>query len=85
MTDPRELIDGVTGPESFASFVEALRANIVHNAQHSGPFNAENFDIDDFLEAMQAWSSTQLHEDQVIAMNPWAAVARLLVVGHYYE
>jgi hypothetical protein len=79
------MIDRVTGPESFAAFIEALRATIKHNAENSGPFNAENFDIDDVLEAMQSWSSTQVNHDRIAEMNPWAAAARLLVVGHYYE
>ena len=85
MPDPHELVDGVTGPESFAAFVATLRETVRYNAEHNVPFNAENFDIDDFLEAMQTWSSTQIAKDRVSGMNPWAAVARLLLVGHYYE
>ena len=85
MTDARDLAEAVDGPDRFARFVQTLRAEVRHNAEHSGPFNAENFDIDDFLEAMQSWSSTQVPEDRIAAMNPWAAAARLLLVGHYYE
>ena len=85
MTDPHDMVQTITGPESFAAFVDALRKAIKHNAEHSGPFNAENFDIDDFLEAMQSWSSTQDAEDRIAEMNPWAAAARLLVAGHYHE
>lgn len=85
MTDARAVAEAVTGPESFIAFVAALRAEVLHNAEHSGPFPVENYNFDDALESMQLWASTQVPNDRVAGMNPWAAAARLLLVGHYHE
>ena len=78
-------VTGVSDAETFAAFVRELRAEVLHNAQHSGPFLSENYDIDDYLEAMQAWSSTDIARTEIARLNPWASAARLLLVGHYYE
>ena len=85
MTDVHDLAEKVTGPESFAAFIDTLRQTIRHNAEHSGPFNAEHYDLDGVLEAMPGWSTTQVERDDLGQMNPWAAVAHMLVVGHYHE
>ncbi|MEM7424128.1 MAG: hypothetical protein AAF334_10415 [Pseudomonadota bacterium] len=85
MTDLHDMAANVTGPENFAVFIATLRKTIRYNAEHSGPFESENYDLDGVLEAMQGWSTTQIDRDELGQMSPWAAVAHMLVVGHYYE
>ncbi len=78
-------IDRVTDARSFAAFAARLRLEVASNAERTGPFPCENYDIDSFLEAMQEWASTGTAAREIPASNPWRAAARFLLVGHYYE
>ena len=69
-------VTGVSDAETFAAFVRKLRAEVLHNAQHSGPFLSENYDIDDYLEATQAWSSTDRTALNARARSPGTTTFR---------
>ena len=85
MSELYSQLQHVCDPKSFARFAAALRQEVHENAEKSGPFQAESYDLGSALEAVEHWSSTQEKVDTIITDNPWRAAARILLIGHYYE
>lgn len=83
MSDFHEAAQRVTDAESFGFFVRALHRQVAQNAQ-SGPFQAENFDLGAVLETLAQWTDTPAAAE-VDQMNPWAAAAKILTVGHFHD
>ncbi|MEM0988811.1 MAG: hypothetical protein AAGK00_08005 [Pseudomonadota bacterium] len=83
MTDIHAAVAQVSDAESFGFFVRALRRQVDQNAQ-AGPFQAENFDLGSVLVSLDQWRETP-SAAQIDRMNPWAAAAKILLVGHYHE
>ena len=85
MTDARAMLPGVEDATSFAAFAARLKVEVHENAAASGPFDAENFDLDRFLTSVQQWASLHEMRDTIVTDNPWRAAARVLLAGHYHE
>ena len=85
MTGARAMLKDVRDPVSFAAFTARLKAEVHENAAQSGPFDAENFDLDRFLTSVQQWASLHEIRDTIVTDNPWRAAARVLLAGHYHE
>ncbi|MEM7742357.1 MAG: hypothetical protein AAF409_01495 [Pseudomonadota bacterium] len=83
MSDLYAAAQTVDDAQSFGFFVRALRRQVDQNAQ-SGPFQAENFDLGSVLDTLSDWTETP-GAQKINAMNPWAAAAHVLLIGHGHE
>ena len=72
------------GP-GLSAFARALLAEVHENARDGRPFASENFDLGSCLESIAEWSETELADRELAGANPFAAAARVLLVGHYHE
>jgi hypothetical protein len=89
--EPASSAAKVDSPESFLTFLAALRehrAAAVEEARHVppggfdvGPGGWENWTIDEFLEALEAYAQ----DAELPAQPTWRDVARLLLAGKGYE
>jgi len=88
---PAWYAQSVDSPQSFLQFLAVLRehrAAAVDEARKAppgrfdvGPGGWENWTLDEFLEAMEAYA----HDTTLPAQPSWHDVARLLLAGKGYE
>ncbi len=78
-------LNAVQDRDSFGAFIDTLRKTIeLDNA----PYGSTNGNLDQFLEAMGAWTGSAPEEmivSNVEKRNVWRAAAELLYVGYIYE
>ena len=75
----------VTSREDFCDFVDALRQSLRDSAE-----NWENINLDDFLEALEAWVTDMAEYEESqgkpeAALLTWRDVARMLHSAAIYE
>jgi len=89
--EPAWYAKSVDSPETFLKFLAGLREHreaAVEEARRAppggfdvGPGGWENWTIEEFLEAMEAYA----HDAALPAQPTWRDVARLLLAGKGYE
>ncbi len=96
-TDPHDLLEAVSGPDTFLEFVRALVADRedaaeAEAANPSSPYGPdeggwENVQIESFLKSAVAWAEASHFgtKQGVPKDNPWRQFATFLYCGKIYE